>query len=103
MSPCVARDLWLRYSQAPARDKVAAWAELLTAHDGRFIGQCSGSVVLGGGEACDRGPGCTAATERQAYLAWHADGRPGPPLPWLELQAAHGGRCHVPRSALRFG
>jgi hypothetical protein len=103
MSPCDARDLWLGYTRAPARDKVTTWAELLVAHDGRFMGQCPGSVVMGGLEPCDRGPACTAVTEREAYLAWHVAGRPGPPLPWLEFQAAHGDRCHVPRNALRFG
>jgi hypothetical protein len=80
MSPCDAGDLWLRYTRAAARDRVATWAALLAAHEGRFIGQCPGSVVMGGLEPC-----------------------PGLPLPWLEFQAAHGDRCHVPRSALRFG
>jgi hypothetical protein len=103
MSPCAARDLWARYSQAPARNKVSTWAELLAAHEGRFIGQCSGSVVVGGREPCDRGPACTALIEREAYLAWQAADRPGLPIPWLEFQAAHGDRCHVTRNALRFG
>jgi hypothetical protein len=103
MSPCDARDLWLRYTRAVARDRVTTWAALLAAHEDRFIGQCPGSVVMGGLEPCDRGPACTAVTERGAYLAWHAAGRPGLPLPWLEFQAAHGDRCHVPRSAPRFG
>jgi hypothetical protein len=103
MSPCGARDLWLRYTRAPARDKVATWVELLAAHEGRFIGQCAGSVLTSGPEPCDRGAGCAARAEREAYLAWQGAGRPGTPVPWLEFQAAHGGRCHVPRSALRFG
>jgi hypothetical protein len=103
MSPCDVRDLWLRYTRAVARDRVASWAVLLAAHEGRFIGQCPGSVVMGGLESCDRGPACSAVTERAAYLAWCAAGRPGLPLPWLEFQAAHGGRGHVPRSAPRFG
>ena len=103
MSPCGARELWLRYARAPARDKVTAWAGLLGAHEGRFMGQCSGSAVLRGDEPCDRGGACTARTEREAYLVWQAGGRPGAPLPSLEFQAAHGGRCHVPSTALRFG
>jgi hypothetical protein len=103
VTPCAAPGLWLRYARAPARDKVTAWGALLAAHEGRFIGQCSGSVVIGHLEPCDRGPACTAVTEGMAYLTWQAGGRPGPPLPWLDFQAAHGGRCHVPRTALYFG
>jgi hypothetical protein len=103
MSPCEARGLWVRYTQAPARDRVVTWGDLLHAHAGRFMGQCPGSVLVGGRDPCDRGPECTALVERQALLAWDGAGRPGLPLAWLEFQAAHGGRCHVSRSALRFG